>query len=71
MQAVVIAVITTLIGIIFAVLVSRHYYKVSIKHRLSVYSTSSPGIFYEGRALRPARQITVVPPSATSSIPFT
>jgi hypothetical protein len=46
MQAVVIGIVTTLIGIIVAILVTRHYYVRSIKHRLAVYSMPSPSIFY-------------------------
>lgn len=44
MQAVVLAIITTIVGIFFAVLITRHYYKRSIKHRLAVYSMPSPSI---------------------------
>ena len=45
MQAVV-GIITTLVGIIVAILVSRHYYTRSVKHRLAVYSMPSSSIFY-------------------------
>ena len=46
MQAVIVGVITTLVGIIFAILITRHYYRRSVKHRLAVYSMPSPSIFY-------------------------
>jgi hypothetical protein len=46
MQAVIIGIITTLIGITVAILASRHYYTRSVKHRLAVYSMPSPSIFY-------------------------
>lgn len=46
MQAVIIAVVTTLIGVIAAILAARYYFLRSVKHRLAVYSIPSPGIFY-------------------------
>ena len=46
MQAVIIGIITTLVGITVAILASRHYYTRSVRHRLAVYSMPSPTIFY-------------------------
>lgn len=45
MQAVIIAVITTFIGVTVAVLAARHYYTRSAKHRLAVYVLPAPPIF--------------------------
>ncbi len=46
MQAFVIGVITTAIGVIVGILVPRHYFVRSVKHRLAVYYMPSPSIFY-------------------------
>jgi hypothetical protein len=45
MAAILIAVITTLIGIVVAILAARHYYRRSAKHRLAIYYLPSPSIF--------------------------
>lgn len=46
MQAVLLAVVTTLIGVVVAILAARYYYVRSSKHRLAAYSIPYPGIFY-------------------------
>jgi hypothetical protein len=46
MQAVIVGIVTTVIGIIVAILVTRHYYTRSAKHRLAIYALPSPSIFY-------------------------
>lgn len=46
LQAVVIAIITTVIGVTVAVLAARHYYTRSVKHRLAIYWLPSPSVFY-------------------------
>ena len=46
MQAVIIGIVTTIIGIIVAILVTRHYYSRSAKHRLAIYALPFPSIFY-------------------------
>jgi uncharacterized membrane protein YhaH (DUF805 family) len=42
MQAVIIATITTLVGIIVTILITRHYYGRSSKHRLAIYEFPFP-----------------------------
>jgi hypothetical protein len=46
MQAVVIAVITTVVGTVVAFWAARHYYTRSVKHRLAVYWLPAPGILF-------------------------
>jgi hypothetical protein len=47
MQTVIISIITTVIGVVVAIMAARHYYRRSSKHRLAVYwLPSSPGILY-------------------------
>ena len=46
MQAVIIAIVTTLIGVVVAVLAARHYYTRSVKHRLAVYWLPAPSILF-------------------------
>lgn len=46
MQAVVTTIIPLVIGVIVAILVSRHYYTRTVKHRLAVYYIPSPSIFF-------------------------
>lgn len=44
MQAIVIAVVTTVIGVVVTILISRHYYGRSSKHRLAIYEFPFPKI---------------------------
>jgi hypothetical protein len=44
MQAIVTATVTTVIGVIVAILAARHYYTRSVKHRLAVYWLPAPSI---------------------------
>jgi hypothetical protein len=46
MQAIVIAVVTTVIGAVIAFWAARHYYARSVKHRLAVYWLPAPSIFF-------------------------
>jgi hypothetical protein len=42
MQAVVIAISTTIVGVVLTILISRHYYGRSAKHRLAIYEFPFP-----------------------------
>jgi hypothetical protein len=44
MQPVVIAIVTTIVGVTVAILAARHYYTRSVKHRLAVYWLPAPSI---------------------------
>src|SRR5258708_39701830 len=44
MQAAIIAIVTTIIGIVVTILISKHYYGRSSKHRLAIYSFPFPEI---------------------------
>jgi hypothetical protein len=42
MQAIIIAIITTVVGVVLTILISRHYYGRSAKHRLAIYEFPFP-----------------------------